>query len=93
MARKFLPSWAFPTPNHQLDHLLHSCHLKFNKVGDLRFVPPIPSDPFEDEFAALGPIPVCAQKNSAGRISGEEDCLVINVWTLETDELLPVIVS
>jgi len=54
----------------------------------------VPADPFEDEFLAHGPVPFCAQINYLGTtIVGQEDCLFINVCTVETKDLLPVIVS
>jgi len=58
----------------------------------LRFLPPVPVNPFEDEYLAVDPVPLCAQRDLNRQLAGQEDCLYLDVWTVETDELLPVIV-
>lgn len=49
-------------------------------VGDLRFAPPEPPDCHEELAAAASWPPLCPQRDDAGAIEGEEDCLYLNVW-------------
>ncbi|CAG9859234.1 unnamed protein product [Phyllotreta striolata] len=68
-------------------------------VGQLRFRAPEPNEPWSDERNATAVHPECPQRDVYRRspiISGEEDCLYLNVYTpklndFETD-LLPVMI-
>jgi para-nitrobenzyl esterase len=64
-------------------------------VGDLRWRPPAPVEPWEGvketkKFAPACPQPLAADPN----LSMSEDCLYLNVWTpaKTTDEKLPVMI-
>jgi len=59
----------------------------------VRYEPAVPAEPWDDEYLAVDPVIKCAQRDSDRQLKGQEDCLFLNVWTVETDELLPVIVS
>ncbi|XP_049941001.1 juvenile hormone esterase-like [Schistocerca serialis cubense] len=64
-------------------------------VAELRFKPPQPPAPWDgvrEAFEEVGT--TCHQSSNDGRISGEEDCLYLNVYTptVSEDALLPVMV-
>ncbi|KAJ8950496.1 hypothetical protein NQ318_015240, partial [Aromia moschata] len=68
-------------------------------LGELRFKPPVPNDPWVGEFNATKVHPVCPQRDVYRRtslIEGEEDCLYLNVYTPQLPQreshLLPVMV-
>ncbi|XP_049764066.1 juvenile hormone esterase-like isoform X1 [Schistocerca cancellata] len=64
-------------------------------VGELRFKPPQPPNPWDGVREALEEVgTTCHQVSNDGRISGEEDCLYLNVYTptVSEDALLPVMV-
>ena len=50
-------------------------------AGDWRWRPPRRAESWEGELDATDWGPRCAQVDSAGNISGVEDCLRLNVWT------------
>ncbi|WP_412540867.1 carboxylesterase family protein [Longispora sp. K20-0274] len=64
-------------------------------TGDARYLPPRPAAPWRETRDATRPGPACAQPAGlpVGRPSTEEDCLVLNVTTPNTNRRdLPVIV-
>ena len=69
-------------------------------VGDLRWTPPAPVEPWEGARAADIFGPACWQTRNAddspyarGELPRSEDCLTLNVWTPASDgEALPVMV-
>ncbi|XP_057668187.1 juvenile hormone esterase-like [Diorhabda carinulata] len=68
-------------------------------IGQLRFQPPVPNEPWKGALNATGVHAECPQRDVYRRnpkISGEEDCLYLNVYTPKLsnfeDELLPVMI-
>ena len=70
-------------------------------VGDLRWAPPAPVEPWEGPLDASKAGPACLQPvsqggefYSQGDIDMSEDCLTLNIWSRATnvDEKLPVMV-
>ncbi|XP_072375762.1 venom carboxylesterase-6-like [Diabrotica undecimpunctata] len=68
-------------------------------VGELRFQPPVPNDPWEGQLNATGVHAECPQRDvyrRSPKISGEEDCLYLNVYTPKLsnfeNDLLPVMI-
>ena len=70
-------------------------------VGDLRWRPPVPVEPWEGTGLATEFGPACWQARNAddspyarGELPRSEDCLTLNVWTpaLDSGERLPVMV-
>ncbi|CAB3225276.1 unnamed protein product [Arctia plantaginis] len=71
-------------------------------VGELRFKPAVPVEPWRETLDATNVTPVCVQKNPYIRqkdIVGQEDCLYLNIYTpvtnndqIEDKKLLPVMV-
>lgn len=67
-------------------------------VGNLRWKPPLPVEPWEDVLETVEEAPTCPQSdhgwNRFAMKSMSEDCLYLNVRTpdLSPDELLPVMV-
>ena len=53
-------------------------------VGPLRFRPPEPPTCSDEVFDAADYAPLCVQRDEDGVISGEEDCLALNIWTPST---------
>jgi len=61
-------------------------------VGERRFRPPAEPAPWGPEpLAAVDFAPACAQA-APGGVSGDEDCLYLNVWTPDVDGSRPVMV-
>ncbi|MCB9597053.1 MAG: carboxylesterase family protein [Sandaracinaceae bacterium] len=60
-------------------------------VGSLRFRPPEAPAPFDGTFDASAFGPTCVQRQS-GRLSGEEDCLTVNLWAPRAPGPRPVMV-
>ena len=57
-------------------------------VGDLRFAKPVPAEPWDGTLDASKPCPKPIQNNYVtGLLEGQEDCLYINVYKPESDEL------
>ena len=50
-------------------------------VGPLRFRPPEAPGCSDEVLDAADYAPLCVQRDEDGEISGEEDCLALNVWT------------
>ncbi len=74
-------------------------HFAKPPVGNLRWAPPAPPDPWGDEvLKATGYAPMCVQVDMTGsdysRTTGDEDCLKLNIWTtsVSPDSKLPVLV-
>ncbi len=62
-------------------------------LGDLRWRPPSPVEPWEGELAATDWPPKCAQLDLAnGSFQGQEDCLYLNVWSPVGAADAPVII-
>lgn len=68
-------------------------------VGDLRWRAPEPPEPARDIVEALAPGNVCPQfasqltgadSGTSGRVSGDEDCLYLNIWSPPNAVGLPV---
>jgi para-nitrobenzyl esterase len=62
-------------------------------VGDLRFAPPEPVEPWQETLAANAFKPACSQLSIDGKefnTSSSEDCLYLNVWAPEGDGPFPV---
>jgi len=57
----------------------------------MRFRPPESLEELKEEYFATQQHEKCAQKYVG--LSGVEDCLYLDVYTRQTDEPLPVIVS
>ncbi|KAF2902811.1 hypothetical protein ILUMI_03376 [Ignelater luminosus] len=62
-------------------------------VGELRFKPPLPAEPWEGILNATASQSVCPQRKGL-QIIGNEDCLYLNVYTpqlpINNNQLLPV---
>jgi len=58
-------------------------------VGELRFTPPVPGDPWEDTLNAMDFGPACPQPeidpSDIMNWKIDEDCLTLNVWTPSVD--------
>ncbi|CAH2103575.1 unnamed protein product [Euphydryas editha] len=53
-------------------------------VGELRFMPPVPVQPWEGILNASKVAPICVQRNPYTRqkeIVGQEDCLYLNIYS------------
>jgi para-nitrobenzyl esterase len=63
-------------------------------TGDLRLRPPEEPACFEaDGFQADAYSPTCPQKDQrTGEVSGDEDCLTLNIWSSDTSQSSPVMV-
>ncbi|CAH2103579.1 unnamed protein product [Euphydryas editha] len=71
-------------------------------VGELRFMPPVPVQPWEGILNASKVAPICVQRNYYTRqkeIVGQEDCLYLNIYSpfignepIPNEKLLPVMV-
>ncbi len=64
-------------------------------VGELRFAPPAPAEPWTEVFSAVGrfpivPQPMAGMQAAAGAAGGAEQseagCLTVNVWTPAADD-------
>lgn len=62
-------------------------------IGELRFSPPIPIDPWKNILDASKPGPIAPQPPSLGDISpgepleqNEDNCLSLNIWTPSADD-------
>jgi len=66
-------------------------------VGQLRFQPPLPVNDLYDDFKAFNYGAMCPQKDitkNTGEVSGEEDCLTLNIFIKATNDtkLKPIMV-
>ena len=63
-------------------------------VGNLRFRPPQPAEPWQGILPAEQFAPACPQLAPGNKVVGSEDCLAINIWTpaQRPAALLPVMI-
>ena len=63
-------------------------------VGDLRFRPPQPAEPWQGILPTEQFRPACPQLGPGNKVVGSEDCLAINIWTpaQRPAKLLPVMI-
>lgn len=61
-------------------------------VGGLRLAAPAPHPGWDGVLEADDFSPVCPQVDRRGNLSGDEDCLALNVWTARQAGLRPVMV-
>jgi para-nitrobenzyl esterase len=61
-------------------------------IGDLRWKPPVAPACWTDEKVTTAFGPVCPQLDDSGQVTGDEDCLTLNVWAPTGATAAPVLV-
>ena len=85
-----------PSPTHPAVMAFQGIPFAAPPLGDLRWRPPEPVEPWEGVRDATAPGAICPQQGLPGAGGGatqSEDCLLLNVWApMEASEPLPVMV-